>query len=69
MTGTARRSTLFLISGVWFGIALLWVWLSHRWLMGLEHQAWDIVTVLVVLVYSLLRSKWAANSFLFARQG
>jgi hypothetical protein len=43
---------------VWFGFALLWMWLSHRWLMGLEHQAWGIVTLLVVLVYFLLMIGW-----------
>jgi isoprenylcysteine carboxyl methyltransferase (ICMT) family protein YpbQ len=58
MTGKARPRTLFLISGVWFCIAMLWVWLSHRWLMGLEHQAWGIVTVVVFLVYVIFVVGW-----------
>lgn len=58
MTRKARPRTLFLISGVWFGIALLWVWLTHGWLMGLEHQAWSIVTVVVFLVYVILVIGW-----------
>lgn len=58
MTGKARSKTLFLISGVWFGFALLWLWLSHAWLMGLEHQAWGIVTLLVFLLCFLLMTGW-----------
>ena len=58
MTGKARPRTLFLISGVWFGIALLLVCLSRRWLMGLEHQAWGTVTVTVFLVYVVLVIGW-----------
>ncbi|HET6179940.1 MAG TPA: hypothetical protein VFE61_23665 [Candidatus Sulfotelmatobacter sp.] len=58
MTGKARPRTLFLISGVWFTIALLWTWIAHGWLMGSEHQAWGIVTVLVFLVYLVLAIGW-----------
>lgn len=58
MTGKARPRTLFLISGIWFGISLLWVWVSHRWLMGLEHQSWGIVTVMVFLVYVAVVIGW-----------
>lgn len=58
MTGKARPRTLFQISGVWFGISLLWVWLSHRWLMGLEHQSWGIGTVMVFLVYVVVLTGW-----------
>jgi hypothetical protein len=35
---------LFLVSGIWFSIALLWTWLSRDWLR-LEHQAWGTMTV------------------------
>jgi hypothetical protein len=58
MTGKARPRTLFLISGMWFSIALLWTWLAHGWLMGLEHQAWGVVTVVVFLVYFVLVIDW-----------
>ena len=58
MTGKARPRTLFLISGVWFGLAMLLVWRSHRWLMGLEQQAWSIVTVVVFLVYATVVIGW-----------
>lgn len=58
MTGKARPRTLFLISGIWFSIALLWVWLSLGWLKGLEHQAWGLVTVVVFLVYFVLVIGW-----------
>lgn len=58
MTDKARPRTLFLIPSVWFGIALLWVWLSHPWIMGSEHQAWGTVTDLVFLVYFLLTIGW-----------
>jgi len=58
MTGKVRPRTLLLISGVWFGIALLLVWLSHHWLMGIGHQAWGIVTVAVFLVYVALVIGW-----------
>lgn len=63
-TRKARPGTLFLISGVWFGIALLWVWFAHRWLIhgsllrGLEHQAWGMGTVLVFLGYFSLTIGW-----------
>lgn len=60
MTGNARPRTLFLISGIWFSIALLWMWLSHGWLMRLEHQLWGIVTVLVFLMYFILVIGWLA---------
>lgn len=58
MTGKARPRTLFLISSIWFGISLLWVWLSHRWLRGLEHQSWGIVTVLVFAIYIVVVIGW-----------
>ncbi len=58
MTGKARPRTLFLFSGIWFSIALLWMWLSHGWLMGLEHQSWGVVTVVVFLVYFVLVIGW-----------
>jgi len=58
MAGKALPKTLFLISGVWCGISLLWVWLSHRWLMGLEHESWGIVTVVVFLVYVVVATGW-----------
>ena len=58
MTGKARPRTLCLISGMWFSIALLWMWLSHGWLMEIEHQAWGVVTVVVFLVYFVLVIGW-----------
>ena len=58
MTGKARPRKLFLIAGVWFSIALLLMWLSHGWLMGIEHQAWGVVTVAVFLVYFVLVIGW-----------
>lgn len=58
MTGKARPRTLLLISGIWFCITLLGIWLSHGWLMGLEHQAWGVVTVVVFLVYFVLVIGW-----------
>jgi hypothetical protein len=57
MTGKLRPRTLFLISGIWFSIALLWC-LSHGWLGELEHQAWGVVTVAVFLLYFLLVIGW-----------
>lgn len=58
MTGKVRPRTLFLIAGVWFGLALLWVWFSHRWLTGFEHQAWGIVTIAVFLAYIVSVIGW-----------
>lgn len=58
ITRKARPRTLFLISGIWFGISLLWVWVSHSWLMGIEHQSWGIVTVMVFLVYVVVVIGW-----------
>lgn len=58
MTGKARPRTLFLISGIWFSIALLWMWLSHGWLMGSEHQLWGVGTVFVFLGYLALVIGW-----------
>ena len=58
MTGKARPRTLFLIAAVWFSLALWWVWFSHRWLMGFEHQAWGTVTVVVFLAYAVLVVGW-----------
>jgi len=58
MTSKARPRTLFLISGIWFSIALLWMWLSHGWLMGLEDHEWGVVTVVVFLVYFVLVIGW-----------
>lgn len=57
MTGKIRPRTLFLISGIWFSIALLWC-LSLGWLGKLEHQAWGVVTVVVFLFYVLLMLGW-----------
>jgi MFS family permease len=54
----ALRRTLFRISGIWFALALLLMWLSHAWLMGLEHQAWGMVTLLVFLLCFLLMTGW-----------
>ena len=59
MTGKVRPRTLFLISGIWFSIALLWTW-SHGWLTELEHQAWGVVTIVVFLLYFLLVIGWLA---------
>lgn len=58
MTGKVRPRTLFLIAGVWFGLALLWVWFSRRWLTGFEHQAWGIVTIVVFLAYVVSVIGW-----------
>jgi hypothetical protein len=58
MTGKARSRTLFLISSIWLSIALLWMWLSHGWFTGLEHQAWGVVTVVVFLLYFVLAIGW-----------
>lgn len=58
MSRKARPKALFLISGTWFGISLLWAWFSHRWLMGLEHQSWGIVTVVVFLLYVIVLTGW-----------
>ena len=58
VTDKARPRTLLIISSGWLGVALLWVLLSHRWMMGLGHQAWGTVTVLVFLVYLLLTIGW-----------
>lgn len=58
MIGKARPKTLFLISGIWFGISLLWVWFSHRWLMELEHQSWGVVTAIVLFVYFVVVIGW-----------
>jgi hypothetical protein len=59
MTGKARPRTLFLICGIWFSIAVLWMWLSHGWLTGLEHQAWGVMTAVVFLLYFLLEIGWS----------
>ena len=58
MTGKAGPRTLFLISGIWFSVALLLMWFSHGWFMRLEHQAWGVVTVVVFLVYFVLVIGW-----------
>ena len=58
MTEKPRPRTLFLISGIWFSIALLTMWRSYRWIIGAEHQAWGFVTVGVFLVYSALMIGW-----------
>lgn len=58
MVGKASPRTLFLISGVWFSIALLCIWLSHGWLIGLEHQAWGVVTLVILLVYFVPMIGW-----------
>ena len=58
MAGKARPRTLFLISGIWFSVALLWMWLSHGWLMKSEHQAWGVLTVVALLPYFLLVIGW-----------
>ena len=58
MFGKSRPKTLFLISGIWFSISLLWVWFSHRWFMGLEHQSWGIVTLMIFLVYVVVVIGW-----------
>jgi hypothetical protein len=60
MPGKARPRTLFLISGIWFSIALLLMLLSRGWLMGLEHQAWGRVTAVVFLLYFVLTTGWLA---------
>jgi hypothetical protein len=57
MTKTRQR-TLFLISGIWFSLALLCLWLTHGWLMAFQHQAWGIVTVVVFLAYFVLVIGW-----------
>lgn len=58
MNGKVPPGALFLISGVWFGIALLWVWLTHSWLMESAHQAWGAATVMVLLAYFVLVIGW-----------
>ena len=60
LMGKLRPRTLFLISSVWFGIALLWTWLWHGWFTRIEHQGWGIVTVAVCLAYFLLVMGWLA---------
>ena len=57
-TGKALPRTLFLISGIWFAVALLLMWLSDGWLLGLEHGAWGVMTAVVFLLYSLLMMGW-----------
>jgi len=56
MTSKVRPRTLFLI--LWFSVALFSMWLTHGWLMGLEHQAWGVVTVMVFLGYFALVAGW-----------
>jgi hypothetical protein len=56
--GQVLPRTLFLISGIWFSVAISLIWLSHGWLMGLEHQAWGGVTAVVFLLYFLLVIGW-----------
>ena len=60
MVNNARPKMLFLVSGVWFSFALLWMWLSHGW-FSMEHQAWGIgtVTVLLGLIGWLVPLRWA----------
>lgn len=58
ITGKAVPKMLFQISGIWFAVALLLMWHSHGWLMGLEHQAWGVMTAVVFLLYSLLMIGW-----------
>lgn len=58
MTSRPRLMTLFLVSGIWFSIALLSMCLSHGWLMRLGHQAWGIITVVILLLYFLLVIGW-----------
>src|SRR4029077_163924 len=58
MTSKTRPRTLFLISGIWFSIALLWMWLTHGWFMGAEHQVWSVLTAVVFLVYFALVIGW-----------
>ena len=58
MTGKASPRTLFLISGIWFSVALLLMWLSRGSIMALEHQAWGVATAVVFLVYFVLVIGW-----------
>lgn len=58
MAGKRRPRTLFLISGIWLGVALLWIWLSHGWFMRLEHQLWGVGTAAVFLVCFVLVIGW-----------
>ena len=48
MSSQASPKTLFLVSGVWFSIALLWMWLSDAW-FRMEHQAWSVMTPVLLL--------------------
>ena len=48
MIAKAGSKMFFLVSAVWFSIALLWMWLSHGW-FRIEHQAWGIGTLMVFL--------------------
>lgn len=48
MVNNARPKMLFLVSGIWFSIALLRIWLSRDWLR-MEHQAWGPMTVVALL--------------------
>lgn len=57
-TGKTLPRTWLLVSGIWFSIALGWMWLSHGWLMGLEHQAWGVTTAVVFLLYFLFMTGW-----------
>lgn len=58
MSGKARPKTLFMISGVWLGLALVSARLSRGWLLGVQHQAWGVVTVVIFLVYFVLVAGW-----------
>ena len=58
MTDKTRARTLFLISGIWFSIAPLLMWLSYGWLMGAERKAWGVGTAVVLLVYFVLVIGW-----------
>lgn len=43
MTGNAHLKITFLVPGLWFSIAVLWMWLTDAW-FRMEHQAWGVVT-------------------------
>lgn len=48
MVNNAHPRTSFLVSGIWFSIALLCIWLSRDWL-SMEHQAWGPMALVALL--------------------
>jgi hypothetical protein len=49
---------LFLVSGIWFTVAALWMWHSLDYLTTAERQLWGAATLVVFFTYFLLLVGW-----------